>query len=482
MVRRVDVEIRGAPWKLLQAIKNHTGPRITREFLIDGPRGTGKTLGCGWVFRWLMETYPGIRIIFVRRTRRSITQSFCPDFENIVLANDPKMRKGASAGTRSQYDHPNGAVLALAGMDDRGKVYSTNWDVFCFEEARQFDDIDIVDAYGTLRQFTPGMPMQVLLMLTNPDAPTHHILRRVQDGLCTRFQSHLKDNPKWWDRVKCAWTPEGAAFTDGLKKLPGVLYDRNYLGLWKAAEGVVWLWEPKKHEVLERPKGDVWRAAAMDWGYTDACAFGVGEKDETGRITLCREIKRKGMGIEWWLQEVIAARRDLDIKALWVDPSRPEIIDYFNRKLGIDTAAGHVPFARPALNQRRASSPDGDLAGLDLVRHYIEQGRFVAWKDRLRHYPDPELEDARLPCSFTEEVHEYVYWRPKGKEDDRMAARDRTDPACEDHSCDMVRYLISGMDMYDLGGHKVRPEPKFSPEHVAILKAMGQWPPKEMAA
>lgn len=434
--------------------------------------------------RALWERYPGVRCIFVRRTRRSITQSFCPDFESIVLQHDPRIRKGAAASTRGEYKHPNGSVLVLAGMDDRGKVYSTNWDVVIFEEARQFLKLDIDDAaYGTLRQFTPGMPMQLLIMLTNPDAPTHHLLRRAKEGQCKRLRSYHKDNPKWWDRVRAEWTPQGKAYTDGLKKLPGVLYDRNYLGLWKAAEGAVWAcWDPEVHITLKRPDPkNVWRWAAMDWGYTDPCALLVGEKDENGKVTICREVYRQKMGIEWWAQEVIAARRDLDIKGLVVDPSRPEIIDFFNRKIAQTFGASDVPFSWPAENTR-GTSPGGDLAGLDLVRHYFEKGKLHLWRDRLRHWPDPELEAAELPCSLADEIGMYVYWRPREAQDNEYAFRDRTDPACADHACDALRYLITFMDKHNFGPVKAPIITELEPEHIAILKAMGQWPPKTAAA
>lgn len=486
MDEEIAVEIRGAPWKLLNQTLTYDGKERIREVLIDGPRGTGKTLGVGWIVRALWDRYPGCRGLFVRRTRKSITQSFCPDFEQIVCRDIPSILSGGrpgkkvSSATRQEYVHPNGSMLALAGMDDRGKVYSTNWDFVICEEARQFTKDDIVDFYGVLRQWTPGMKEQLLIELTNPDGPSHHLLRRVREGESERMQSYHKDNPKWWDRINGVWYPKGQAFIEGLQKLPGVLYDRNYLGLWKAAEGAVWAnWDENKHVVNNRPDPrTVWRAAAMDWGYTDACVLLVGEKDENGKITICREIYRHKMGVDWWAHEVLAARRDLDLKALVVDPSRPEVIDYFNKKVATEFGDMDAVFARGADN-RRATSSNGDLAGLDLVRHYIDTDRLVAWSGRMRHYPDPELDAANLACSLTDEIPMYVYWRPRGSEEDENAGRDRTDPNCDDHACDALRYLVTFMHNFDFGPSKPKPIWNLEPEHMAILKAMGQWPPKE---
>lgn len=472
---------------MIQRLAGYKGPKKVFEFLSDGPRGTSKTVSIGWLVRLFFDQYPGIRILYVRKTRASITQAFCPDFERICLEHDPETRAGPMPENRQEYRHrtPSGkvSVLVLAGLDNPGKIYSTNWDIVICDEAAQFTEMEIVDFYGVLRQWTPGMRFQALICLTNPRGPNHFLLNRWRKGLSERFISRHTHNPKWFNAETNTWSEEGRAFIDGLKRLPGTLGRRNYKGDWCSAEGVVWEFDvgdvanPGKNMTLVRPDDKLvtWRAAAMDWGYTDPCSLIVGEKEQSGRITLCREIYRKRMGIEWWGQEVLAARRDLGVRALVVDPSRPEIIEYFNRLMREHYPRDDVPFARGADNTRKASSPTGDLSGLDLVRSYIEKRDLLAWTDRMRHYPDPELQAAGLPLSFTEEVGEYVFWRPKGQEEDPNAARDKTDPNCADNGCDAVRYLVNFMHNHDLADPMKRPpkEPEGGPEHDAMRKALG---------
>jgi len=297
-------QIRGAATSVGWLVDNYEGPKKVFEFMIDGPRGTGKTVSVGWLMRHWVEKYPGIRILFIRKTRKSITESFCPDFENIVLKDDPEpKRTGGEAGHRQAYRWPSfkGSMIALAGLDDPGKVYSTNWDVVVCEEAAQLTERGFIDFYGCLRQWTPGMRCQVLIALTNPRGPNHWLFRRFKQGQSLRYKSLHTDNPKWYHEDGTP-TEEGSAFIDGLKKLPGVQRDRNYEGKWKSAEGAVWdCFDEEKHVISElpEPKEFRWFGAAMDWGYTEPCAFMVGGKTHDGKIIVVSETYQINRGVDW---------------------------------------------------------------------------------------------------------------------------------------------------------------------------------------
>ena len=45
------------------------------EVVVAGPSGTGKTLACLWKCAILADQYPGARILIIRKTRRSMTES-----------------------------------------------------------------------------------------------------------------------------------------------------------------------------------------------------------------------------------------------------------------------------------------------------------------------------------------------------------------------------------------------------------------------
>lgn len=474
-LRKVDVQIRGAPWTLLNELLSYQGEPKVFEYLIDGPRGTGKTVGIGWVLRILVQKYPGIRILYVRKTRRSITQAFCPDFERIVLASDPEVRSGPSPSTRQEYvfEKYGGSVVVIGGLDDPTKLYSTNWDVVVVDEAAaQVTESEFTEFLGCLRQFTPGMRFQLLLALTNPRHKKHYLIRRVTRGVMKRLRSFHWDNPKWYDATLKAWTSQGVAFINSLRQLGGVLFRRNFEGEWCSAEGAVWEnWDEDVHIVESAPDDIRWTCAAMDWGHSDACVLLVAGIDNGGRVWVVREVYRSKMSIAWWTQEVIAAVRDYGIRAIVVDPSRPEIIEHFNTELLRNFPSITKPLAHPAVNTR-ATSPGGDLAGLDLVRHYFDKRKLFFLKGRMRHYPCPVLVEKQRALSFEDEVPDYVYWRPQ---DDESAAdaRDRTDPTCDDHACDTVRYLITFIHNHDLGDPVVDDRPKVPPEQLELMRAMG---------
>lgn len=466
-------QIRGAPSALAHFVENYRGEKKTFEFLIDGPRGTGKTVGVGWLLRYWIDRYPGIRILFVRKTRKSITESFCPDFEGIVLEHDMDVKSGAQAANRQAYRWPDkkGGVIVLAGLDDPGKVYSTNWDVVVCEEAAQFTEKGFIDFYGTLRQFTPGMPCQILIALTNPRGPNHWLLRRWKNGSAIRYKSLHVDNPKWY-REDGTPTEEGTAYIDGLRKLPGVLYDRNYLGLWKSNEGAVWeTFDEDKHIITELPVNFRWFGSALDWGYTEPSAHLVGGKTEDNKIIVVSETYQQKRGIPWWATEVISEKQKWKIAALKVDPSRPEIVDYFNQESRRLNPGASIPWASGADNKRATTGED--LGGLDLVRNYMDRDALLFMDNRLQHGPDPELVDRSEPTSVVGEIPDYIWYRPQNAEDDPSESRDRTDPNCVDHGCDALRYLVRLMHDYDFGPPRATEKPVFDDEAMAMRRAMG---------
>ena len=468
---REESRVRGAPARVARDLITYTGPRKVFEYLIDGPRGTGKTVGLGFVLRALVSEkyHPGLRVLFVRKTRRSISESFCPDWESVVCGGADECLGGAKPEGRSAYRWDStGSSIVLRGMDDPHKSYSTSYDVIVVEEAFEFTEDEFEQFRGMLRNFNKGMRWQLLIALTNPRHPKHWLLERVRAGKMTRYKSVHLDNPKWYDAQANKWTEEGRAYMHSLRSMTGIRYRRLYLGEWCAAEGAVWeTFEevyPDGHEragqphhvIPAEPKRDAvqWYAAGMDWGHTDPCSFLVAAVQGTGpakRITIVREMYQSKRSIQWWTDQVVQAYADYRFPLLAVDPSRPEIIEYFNRAIWARYPdLRDVPIARPADNERAASSPKSDLAGLDLVREYIDTDRLFVWDGSFAGGYDELLREKHKPLCLRDEIPMYVYKVPAGAED-MTDARDQTDPKCADHACDGLRYLVSGAHRYDLG-------------------------------
>lgn len=473
------VKIRGAGWTLSKTLRGYQGEKRVFEFMLDGPRGTSKTVSVGFLLWALAYTHPGIRMLFVRKTRKSITESFCPDWESIVCGGDDECLKGAKADHRSSYEWRNGSRITLMGMDDPHKSYSTSYDVIVAEEAFQFTEDEFEQFRAMLRNWLPSLRFQALIALTNPRHPRHWLLGRVKRGIMTRLKSKHVDNPKWYDAARKCWTPEGIAYMQSLSSMTGVRRRRLYLGEWCSAEGAVWeSWDEARHVVDATPaRADVrWYCASMDWGYTDACVLliaAVGQTPDRKRktITIVRELYMSKQSIEWWSNEVLKAYTDFGIAACVVDPSRPEIVDYFNSRLiEQHPHLREYPVARSADNVRHASSAKGDLAGIDLVRQYIEEDRIKYVRGARSHADDVILREKNRACGLLDEIPEYVY-----REEDENTQTDATDKDCDDHGCDALRYMTTFAHAHDF--HSVaqrRLDPELPPYEAADLAMLGR--------
>lgn len=463
VVEQERVKVRGAGWQLLKDLRDYDGEPKVLEYMLDGPRGTSKTVSVGFILRHLADRYPGIRMLVVRKTRRSLSESWCPDWEAIVCGGNDECLSSVKPEGRSAYrwDSTNSSMV-LRGMDDTHKSYGTSYDVIVVDEAFEFFEDEIEQFTAMLRNWCTGLKWQLLVLLTNPRHPKHWLLSRVKRGLLTRYQSLHIDNPKWYDAKLNKWTPKGRAYCKNLSNMTGVRRRRLFLGEWCAAEGAVWeAWEESREDGSERhvisrkpePTEVRWYGAAMDWGFTDACVLlvaAIGQTADKKRktITIVREVYLSKQSIESWGGRVLQAYKDFGIAALVVDPSRPEIVDYFNQVL--IAAHPHLrdhPVARSADNVRHASTPKGDLAGIDLVRQYIEEDRIKYVRGAREHEDDVVLREKNRACSLLDEIPDYVF---RERKDDPNDMSDQTDPACDDHACDALRYLVTfahGNDM-----------------------------------
>jgi hypothetical protein len=208
------------------------------ETIIAGPAETGKTYGC---LHWLdacMWKYPGAQAAIVRKTYNSAIASVVQTYERKVLgANSPVRPYG---GDRPQwYDYPNHSRVWVGGMDNPGKVLSSERDIIYANQAEELT----LDDWETLRTRATGragnMPYARSVGDCNPGPPQHWILQRERDGRLRVLHSRHEDNPSLYDD-HAALTDQGRATMAVLDSLTGVRYQRLRLGLWVSAEGTVY--------------------------------------------------------------------------------------------------------------------------------------------------------------------------------------------------------------------------------------------------
>jgi hypothetical protein len=224
---RVDV-------RLKRALESGTLPR---ELLVCGPAGTGKTHGILTILHLLAADYPGLRILFIRATRASLTDSVMKAFEDDILAEDgmESIAAGAHRTNRDRYTYPNGSEIVLGGMDKPTKIASTAWDLAYVNEAIELEEEDW-EVIGS-RLNRPGRPkwLGYLFGDTNPGDPSHWLKRRCEIGQTALWNTSHHANPAMWDGT--GWTEDGRLYLERLDRLRGTRRKRFKEGLWVAGEG-----------------------------------------------------------------------------------------------------------------------------------------------------------------------------------------------------------------------------------------------------
>lgn len=268
-------EPRGAALELLR--------NRTRELLLSGPAGTGKSRACLEKLNIAANNYPKMRGAIVRKVRRTLTQSAMVTFEEKVLP-DPSPVKFHEVD--QEYRYPNGSRVIVAGLDDPDKIKSTEFDVVYVQEATELDQGDWEMLLSRLRN--GRMPYQQVIADCNPADPHHWLKLRCDDGKTTLLESRHEDNPSVTDEYLAT-----------LDSLTGFMHQRLRLGLWVAAEGMFFTeWNPDMHVVQPFDVPDHWvRWLAVDYGYRDpfCCLFFARAEDENRTVYVTKELYGPGL-------------------------------------------------------------------------------------------------------------------------------------------------------------------------------------------
>lgn len=471
----MEVALRGAPWRLLKRLANYKGDRKVFEILIEGAGGTGKSRGIGHVLFWMAHKWPGIRILVVRKTRASLTNSFLQTWEDEVVPAGHAMLTGPHRSHRERYDFGNGSVMELGGLDNPSRLYSTQYDVVYVQEAIELSLDEWEKFFRALRHFGGGIKFQILLGDTNPDAETHWLNERCNEGVCERMTSLIRDNPKYHDGKQ--YTFEGLAYVGGLQKLSGVRRTRLLDGKWCTAEGAVWdTWDASVH-MLDRPKdlkralGITWFVGAVDWGFSDPGVFQVWGIDAQKRAYRVAEWYTTSGLMEWWVEQIAQACKEFEpMRAVVCDPENKEARAALNIRLA---KCGQRPVAVAADNARHGQSK-GDIVGLDLVRERLQRddgGKphifLVRDSSRCR---DEWLEMNKQPTCTEREIPGYTYL----VDETGKPSKERTDPACPDHGCFVAGTPVLMDDLSERAVESITPYDRvWTPNGAEAVEAVG---------
>lgn len=425
----VRYEPRGAARKLF-------GTRSS-EVALAGAAGTGKSLACLFRLHLVALKNPGIRCLIVRKTAVSLGATTLVTFEKKVageaLAQGIVSWFGGSPREAASYRYANGSVIVVCGMDKPERVLSSEFDLVFADEATELTETDW-EVLGT-RLRHGKLAWQQQIAACNPAHPGHWLKQRADRGSLTMLTSLHRDNPAYI-REDGSLTPLGVDYMAKLDALTGVRRLRLRDGLWAAAEGIVYdEWNEAIH-VVDRSviKPEFTRWWSVDFGYSNPLVLQCWAEDGDGRLYLYRELYRSRGLVEDHAKHILSI---VAPGGKWIEP-RPRgiICDHdaedratLERHLGMSTSAAHktVRDGIQAVQARLRPAGDG-------------KPRLFLCRDALVER-DPELEDAKKPCSTAEEVVGYVWDAAPGKPPKETPVKQN------DHGMDALRYIVAERDL-----------------------------------
>jgi hypothetical protein len=439
------------------------------EYLMAGPAGSGKTLANLLRVYWVCRKYAGARVLIVRKTRESLTETVLVTWERDVLgaAHPVLTRRPILRRVRQSYVFPNRSVVVLGGMDKPDKVLSSEWDLVYVPEAIELDLVAWETLGGRLR--AGAVPYQQIIADCNPTTPHHWLYKRCLAGACKLFPTTHQDNPRYYDRAAKEWTRAGKQYLARLERMTGARRDRFLKGLWVAAEGVVY-----DYRALPPPEGHLlpagWTAPSewprvwgIDWGKTAPTVLAVWAVDPEGRLYHTREVYKTrlrpdvlGRAARKWIEEGAEPQP----RAIVCDHDE-------ERKADFEKASG--------LYLQLADKADRDK-GIEATQARFDRdddGRArIFFRENAREHPaDGLLVDSGRPTCGLEELVGYVF-DPDFLADEPIAEND--------HFCDQMRYVVRYADTYLTPGatvdpHAEPPEEPRLPEYMGTVGSATRW-------
>jgi phage terminase large subunit len=406
------------------------------EVLLSGAAGTGKSVAALMKIHLACLSTPRIRCLIVRKTHASLTASTLVTFRQKVAVEAISAGLlhfyGGSAQEPASFRYTNGSVIVVGGLDRASRLLSTEYDLVFIDEAIEVTEEDIDTLVTRLRNGV--LSYQQILLSTNPGPPSHHLKQRADTGRCTILYSKHEDNPRMYQDGE--WTEYGKAYLARLDSLVGARYERMRWGRWVASEGVIYEdWDPSVH-IVDRAavKPEFTRWWVIDFGYSNPFCWQDWAVDPDGRLYLVREIYRTRRLVEDHARDILSI---VAPKGEWIEP-RPRgiICDHdaedratLERHLGMSTSAAHktVRDGLQAVQARLRPAGDG-------------KPRLFICRDALVQR-DPELVDAKKPCSTAEEIVGYVWDAAPGKQPKEQPVK------ADDHGMDAMRYVVAEIDL-----------------------------------
>jgi PBSX family phage terminase large subunit len=394
------------------------------EVILSGPAGTGKSRGLLEKLHWCADKYNGSRILLVRKTRTSLTNTSLVTFEQTVLP------LGHADLSYQGARYPNGSVIDFGGMDKASKIMSSEYDIIAVPEATELTENDWESLTTRLRW--GRVPYQQMLADCNPSYPKHWLKQRANAGKTVMLESRHEDNPTLWTGTD--WTEKGRAYIAKLDALSGARHLRLRKGIWAAAEGMVYDdYDAAVHLInrLEIPRE--WpRIWVVDFGFTNPFVWQAWARDRDGRLYRYREIYRTQRLVEDHAADILKETEGEPRPIAIICDHDAEDRATLERHLGMLTGGAYKSIT-PGIQavQRRLKLAADKRARLFFLRDSLVER-------------DEALKDSHLPTCTEEEIESYVW--PQN-----VNTRHGEHPVDKDnHGMDAMRYSVAFWDSLGL--------------------------------
>lgn len=404
----------------------------SQDVAVVGPAGTGKSRAILEKIHVMCLLNPGIHVLIVRKTVASLKKSGLRQLEEHVLpeaiAHNVVRWYGGSGAKPEGYYYSNGSTISIGGMDNPDKVMSTEYDFIFVQEATDITEEDWDKLKSRLRGKDDIVPFRQLIADANPNAPTHWLKIRMDQGLTQVIHAKHTDNPVFYNDDLTP-TQAGKDYVEGiLANLTGLRKERLYYGRWVGAEGIIYdTWDESIHLIDKFDIPEDWtRYWTVDFGYTNPFVCQFWAEDDDGRLYLYREIYMTEKRVDEHAKTIL----DLitDENGRWIEP-RPQ-------KIIADHDAENRATFEQLLGQATQPAHKAVLEGIQSVQERLVitgdgKPRIFIMKDAIVQR-DQKLIDAKRPTCTAEEVVRYV-WN-----------KDKEAPVKEhDHGMDALRYMVA---------------------------------------
>ncbi|MBL7988824.1 MAG: terminase [Chlorobi bacterium] len=352
--QRKSLRFRGSA-ATVQAIHDH-------EWILSGPAETGKSFATIWRLDSELSRVPGAQASFIRKVAADIGPTALRTYRRIIEISE----SGAKpyGGEKPEwFDYPNGSRMYIGGMDRPGKILSGERDYIYVNQAEELStgDWETILTRATGRGSVTDHPM--VFGDCNPGPPSHWIKDRERMGQLRLLESRHEDNPTLFDNEGNI-TAQGKRSLSILDSLTGVRKSRLRYGLWVAAEGVVYEFDPAVNQLPQFEIPADWRRfRSIDFGYTNPFVCQWWAIDPDGRMYLYREIYQTRKLVEDHAREIVrlsvgeriettVADHDAEDRATLERYGVPTVAASKQRKVGRDKVAARLrvqPDEKPRL-------------------------------------------------------------------------------------------------------------------------------------